>query len=93
MATAHARNVSDLADISDYDVTGTTLKMGESDKTSFLGRVLEHNRNSLIWALVSKIANIGLESERLEQSQLRVNKTEDKKLARSIQSLLNNDDE
>ncbi len=60
VADCHAYNVSNLADVSDYEFISHEKGEPHLDiKGSVMeGEVLSHNRKSSVWSLVEKIAKI-----------------------------------
>lgn len=58
LATASVGNVSDLADLSDYDVLAAEAANALTGREAWRRRVAieGHDRNSSVWRLVEKIA-------------------------------------
>lgn len=65
VAKATAGNVSNLADISDYEVR--TVEQGyaplQIPYSHTEGKILGHQRSSSVWSLVGKIAELALKKE------------------------------
>ncbi len=65
VAKATAGNVSNLADISDYEVR--TVEQGyaplQIPYSQTKGQILGHQRSSSVWSLVGKIAELALKEE------------------------------
>lgn len=59
VATASARNDSDLADISDYEIAYGERPSGSNGELDWNahGRIEGHDRRQSVWALVHKIAS------------------------------------
>lgn len=57
IATASARNISNLAEVSDYFCTWTEEGSGEAGEETDYGKfqVSDHRRRQSVWALVAKI--------------------------------------
>jgi hypothetical protein len=58
IATANVANVSDLADVSDYDVSVTEghNPLTNTPAWSQRGRLFQHDRRASVWALIAKVA-------------------------------------
>jgi hypothetical protein len=58
IATANVANVSDLADVSDYEVSVTEghNPVSNTPAWSQRGHVFQHDRRASVWALTAKVA-------------------------------------
>lgn len=63
VAECHAYNISNLADISDYEFISTEYGANHLGipPSEIKGSVLNHNRNQSVWSLVHKIAEESVE--------------------------------
>ena len=62
VAEARARNISELADLSDYEVRAIEgyaphMEIAPSDVT---GKILKHPRKTSVWHLVRKMCDVAL---------------------------------
>lgn len=57
IATASARNISDLAEVSTYFCTWTEEGSGETGEAQDYGKfqISDHRRRQSVWALVAKV--------------------------------------
>lgn len=61
VATANVANISDLADVSDYDVEiQTSARMDPSWRpaSEVSGEIRGHERDASVWSLVEKVASL-----------------------------------
>ena len=71
LARASIGNISNLADVSDYEVLGSEGKNPLTGTPAWKGRGLlhQHDRNQSVWALVAKAAAwAAAEADKQEQS-------------------------
>ncbi len=64
VARAHLGNISDLADVSDYEVRMNereNAQLGIQEK-AIRGEILQHRRKQTVWSLVEKTAQLWLET-------------------------------
>lgn len=66
VAEATARNLSDLADMSDYEVRATEFGAQHLDipSSEITGQITSHQRRTSVWRLVREIAEVAITENR-----------------------------